>query len=116
MKINPFYFLRSMSWGLFALAMMILIVGIAINLLGIYLTGSLDGWQAWRAESYGHFLAWRLMLYGGIVAGWIPLRRKLLVREPERRSRLLRAEVGFVLVLVLFEVSRAQTNGQWGAA
>lgn len=116
MKINPFYFLKSMSWGLFGLCLVILIVGIAINLLGIYLTGSLDGWQAWRAESYGHFLAWRLMLYGAIVAGWLPLRRRLLGREPEKRSRLVRAEIGFALVLVLFEVSRAQSNCIWGAA
>lgn len=103
-------------WGLIGLCLMVVTVAILFNLYGIYILGNLESWQAWRAESYGYFLTWRLALYGFIVRGWIPIRKQVMAREPEMSWRLKRMEILVTTAIVLFEISRAHANGIWGAA
>lgn len=107
---------RFKYWGLIAWSMVIISVAVFFNLYGIYLLDNLENWQAWRAETYGYFLTWRLAVYAFIVRGWIPIRKQMMEREPEMSWRLKRMEVVITFATILFEVSRAQAHGVWGAA
>ena len=39
-------------------------VAVCANIVGIYLVGSVAGWERWLAAAAGYFLVWRLCLYG----------------------------------------------------
>jgi len=107
---------RSRLWRLIGFFAMLITFAILINLYGIYLLGSLENWQTWRAESYEYFLAWRLALYTFLIWRWQPLRKQLLEREPEVGCRLKRTEILAGCTCALFEISRAHAYGLWGSA
>ncbi|RSH69199.1 hypothetical protein [Stutzerimonas stutzeri] len=88
-------------------ALLVLLVAVAANLIGIHLSGGIEGWQAWLTTHSNHFLAWRLLLYVGTAYGWIWMRRRMLAREPDAatRRRLLRAELAAVAAVVVLEFS-----------
>lgn len=96
-----------------ALLWLVLIVAAAVgaNVVGIYLIGSVAGWERWLAASAGYFFIWRLCLYGATAYGWIWMRRRLLAREDQSgtdrqaRRRLIRAEVAAVVAMVALEAS-----------
>lgn len=90
---------------LWAVALMGLAV--AANVAGIYLVGSLPGWERWLMASAGYFLVWRLFLYAVTVYGWLWMRRRLLAREPTReaRHRLIRTEIAGGIAIVALEAS-----------
>ena len=67
------------------LAVVIIAAAVGANLVGIYLVGSVAGWERWLAASAGYFLVWRLCLYGATVYGWVWMRRRLLAREAQNR-------------------------------
>ena len=52
------------------LAVVIIAAAVGANIVGIYLVGSVAGWERWLAASAGYFLVWRLCLYGATVYGW----------------------------------------------
>ncbi len=82
--------------------------GVGANLLGIYLVGSVAGWERWLAAASGYFLVWRLCLYGATAYGWVWMRRRLLAREgddTQARRRLVRSEVAGVVAIVALEAS-----------
>ena len=85
--------------------------GVGANILGIYLVGSVAGWERWLAAASGYFLVWRLCLYGATAYGWVWMRRRLLAREAQRgadrqaRRRLLRSEIAGVAAIVALEAS-----------
>lgn len=87
---------------------LLLIAAAAVNLIGIHLAGSIEGWERWLAAHAGYFLVWRLLLYAGTAWGWLWMRRRLLAREPgaDTRRRLLRAEIAALLAIVALEVSQ----------
>ena len=60
----------------------LLVAGIAVgvNVVGLHVVGSIDGWEQWLREHSGHFLVWRLLLYAATAYGWWWMRRRL--REP----------------------------------
>ena len=93
---------RALLWTL-----ILLTLAVAANVAGIYLMGSVAGWERWMAQSSGYFLLWRLCLYGATAYGWLWMRRRLLAREPgaEARRRLIRAEVAGAVVMVALEAS-----------
>jgi cytochrome c biogenesis protein CcdA len=93
-------------------------LGLALGkgfLLGLALTMFLAGlpharmedWRRLLAEHSGWFLAWRMLLYGVIVWGWLQVRR-LRQYEPawEARVRWRRTEIAVVSTFVLLEVSQ----------
>lgn len=88
---------------------LLLVVAVAANVIGIYLTGNIEGWQQWLAEHTSHFLAWRLLLYTGTAWGWLWMRRRVLAREPDAGTRhcLLRAEIATVVVMAALEISQS---------
>jgi hypothetical protein len=96
-----------------ALLWLVLIVAAAVgaNVVGIYLIGSVAGWERWLAASAGYFFIWRLCLYGATAYGWIWMRRRLLAREDQSgtdtqaQRRLIRAEVAAVVAMVALEAS-----------
>ncbi|WP_426683073.1 hypothetical protein ABFU84_10490 [Xanthomonas translucens pv. undulosa] len=97
-----------------ALLWAVLIVAIAVgaNVAGIYLVGSVAGWERWLAATADYFLAWRLCLYGATTYGWIWMRRRLLAREEDAqaRRRLVRSEIAGVIAILALEISlRMQT-------
>ncbi|URW83107.1 hypothetical protein NBV64_01730 [Alcaligenes sp. DN25] len=92
-----------------ALLWTVVIVAAAVgaNVVGIYLVGSVAGWEQWLAAAAGYFLVWRLCLYGATVYGWIWMRRRLLAREDnaQARRRLVRSEIAGVVAIVVLEAS-----------
>jgi len=96
-----------------ALLWLVVIVAAAVgaNVVGIYLIGSVAGWERWLAASAGYFFIWRLCLYGAAAYGWIWMRRRLLAREDQSgtdtqaRRRLIRAEVAAIVAMVALEAS-----------
>lgn len=96
-----------------ALLVLVLVAAFAVNLVGLRIAGSIDGWQRWLAAHSGHFLAWRMVLYAGTAWGWLWMRRRLRAREPDvgTRQRLLRVEVAAVLAVVALEASQLLRSG-----
>lgn len=84
-----------------------LTVAIAVNLIGIRMVGSIDGWKRWLDAHADYFLAWRLLLYAGTAYGWWWMRKRLRAREPQTAShqRLLRVEIAAIVAFVVLEGS-----------
>lgn len=93
---------RALLWTLLLVAL-----AVAANIAGLYLVGSIVGWERWLADAAGYFLLWRLCLYGATAYGWVWMRRRLLARESgaEAGRRLLRAEVAGVIAIAVLETS-----------
>ena len=87
--------------------MLLLVAAVAVNVVGIRIAGGIEGWQRWMDAHAGVFLAWRLLLYGVTVWGWLWMRRRLRAREPDRIAgqRLLRVEIAAVVAVVALEAS-----------
>ncbi|KDC32518.1 hypothetical protein L504_5288, partial [Bordetella bronchiseptica F2] len=64
---------------------LVLIVAAAVgaNVAGIYLVGSVAGWERWLAASAGYFFIWRLCVYAATAYGWFWMRRRVLAREDQ---------------------------------
>lgn len=94
-------------------ALLIFGVAVTVNVAGIHVVGSIDGWERWLHAHSAHFLAWRLVLYAATVYGWWWMRQRLRQREPaaETHQRLLRVEIAAVVTLVLLEGSQLLRNG-----
>jgi hypothetical protein len=93
---------RALAWTL-----ILLVLAVAANVAGIYLIGSVAGWERWMAQASGYFLLWRLCLYGATVYGWLWMRGRLLAREQdgEAKRRLIRTEIAGALAITALEVS-----------
>ncbi|WP_330534943.1 hypothetical protein K9U73_015030 [Pseudomonas aeruginosa] len=87
--------------------MVLAAVAVGANIVGIYLVGSVAGWERWLAAAAGYFLVWRLCLYGATAYGWVWMRRRLLAREDDAqaRRRLVRSEVAGIVAIVALEAS-----------
>ena len=103
---RPWLFNRRVGLALLWTALL-LIAAVAINAAGIRMAGSINGWQRWMDAHAGVFLVWRLLLYGVTVWGWLWMRRRLRVREPDgvAGQRLLRVEIAAVVAVVALEAS-----------
>ncbi|WP_330534767.1 hypothetical protein K9U73_025365 [Pseudomonas aeruginosa] len=92
-------------------AAVIVAAAVGANIAGIYLVGSVAGWERWLAAASGYFFVWRLFLYGATACGWVWMRRRLLAREEQNgtdgqaRRRLIRAEVAGIVAIVALEAS-----------
>lgn len=87
--------------------MVLAAVAVGANIVGIYLVGSVAGWERWLAAAAGYFLVWRLCLYGATAYGWVWMRRRLLACEDDAqaRRRLVRSEIAGVVAIVALEAS-----------
>ena len=87
--------------------MVLAAVAVGANIVGIYLVGSVAGWERWLAAAAGYFLVGRLCLYGATAYGWVWMRRRLLAREDDAqaRRRLVRSEIAGVVAIVALEAS-----------
>ena len=89
----------------------IIAAAVGANVVGIYLVGSVAGWEQWLAATAGYFLVWRLCLYGATAYGWVWMRRRLLAREDQNgadrqaRRRLVRSEIAGVVAIMVLEAS-----------
>ncbi|MCO3891239.1 hypothetical protein FA114_21385 [Pseudomonas aeruginosa] len=92
-------------------AVVLVAAAVGANIAGIYLVGSVAGWERWLAAASGYFFVWRLCLYGATVYGWLWMRRRLLAREDQdgadgqARRRLMRSEIAGVVAIVVLEAS-----------
>ncbi|CEH48596.1 hypothetical protein Xdur_011895 [Xanthomonas citri pv. durantae] len=92
-------------------AVVIVAAAVGANIAGIYLVGSVGGWERWLAASAGYFFIWRLCLYGATAYGWVWMRRRLLAREDQdgadgqARRRLMRSEIAGAVAIVVLEAS-----------
>ncbi len=86
---------------------LIVAAALAANVAGIYLVGSVAGWERWLAAASGYFLVWRLCLYSATAYGWVWMRRRLLARETDAqaRRRMVRSEIAGVAAIVALEAS-----------
>lgn len=91
----------------FLWTILLLVVAITINLIGIRVLGSIEGWERWMDDYTGYFMAWRLLLYAGLAWGWLWMRKRVLAREPgtESHQRLIRVEIAGVVALAVLEGS-----------
>ncbi|MCC4113931.1 hypothetical protein LLG90_01050 [Aromatoleum toluclasticum] len=98
-----------------ALLWLLLVAGVAVavNVAGIHVVGSINGWERWLHAHSAHFLAWRLALYAGTAYGWWWMRQRLQQREPGAgtHQRLLRVEIAAVTTIVLLEGSQLLRHG-----
>ena len=94
-------------------AVVIVAAAVGANVAGIYLVGSVAGWERWLAAASGYFFVWRLCLYGATVYGWVWMRRRLLAREEDAqaRRRLVRSEIAGVVAIVALEASLLMQAG-----
>ena len=89
----------------------IVAASVGANVVGIYLVGSVAGWEQWLVAAADYFLVWRLCLYGATAYGWVWMRRRLLAREAQigadeqARRRLVRSEIAGVIAIVALETS-----------
>ncbi len=85
----------------------------AVNVAGVHVVGSIDGWERWLHAHAAHFFVWRLLLYAATAYGWWWMRQRLRQREPaaEAHQRLLRIEIAAVTTLMLLEGSQLLSNG-----
>ena len=88
-------------------AAVIVAAAVGANIAGIYLVGSVAGWERWLAAASGYFFVWRLCLYGATVYGWMWMRRRLLARDDDAQARwrLRRSEIAGVVAIVALEAS-----------
>lgn len=88
-------------------AVVLVAATVGANIVGIYLVGSVAGWERWLAAAAGYFLVWRLCLYGATAYGWVWMRRRLLAREADvqARRRLVRTEIAGIVAIVALEAS-----------
>ena len=87
-------------------AVLLVSAAIIANLVGIGLAGNVERWRQWLDAHAIYFFAWRVLLYAATAYGWVWMRRRLLVREPNARPRLLRMEIGAVLAMAALEFSQ----------
>ena len=86
-----------------------LVIGVAVlvNLVGIQLVGSIDGWSRWLKDHAGYFLVWRTALYGVTAWSWWRMCQRL-DRRPmptDATKRLKRTEIAALLAIALIEFS-----------
>lgn len=98
-----------------ALLWLLVVAGISVvvNVTGIQVVGSIDGWERWLRAHAAHFFVWRLLLYAATAYGWWWMRGRLRQREPsgEAHQRLLRVEIAAVITIVLLEGSQLLRHG-----
>lgn len=84
-----------------------------VNLIGIRVTGSIDGWKHWLQAHATHFFVWRLCAYGAIACFWWRkhwhLRQRPFDAEAVKRLRLI--GVSAVITVLLQEGSRLLQHG-----
>jgi len=74
-----------------------------MNVLGIRMIGSVNGWALWLHAHRAFFLIWRFCLYSATACGWWWMRERVRHREPGANRRLRRIELAAVLAVVAIE-------------
>ncbi|MBT2375350.1 hypothetical protein [Pseudomonas fluorescens] len=87
----------------FGTAVLVLVLGTGVSLLGIALSGGVIEWRQWLADHSGAFRIWRCVLYAVALAYWIHLRRSHPLLPP-LHQRLLRLEYTVIGLLLLLEL------------
>ena len=108
----PWLFSRRVGVALL-FTLLVVVVAAAGSIAGIHMIGGVEDWQHWLQAHAGHFVVWRLGLYGATAYGWWWMRRRLLRREPSREThqRLLRTEIAAVIAVVALEASQLLQHG-----
>jgi len=98
----------ALLWGLLVAG-----IAVAVNVAGVHVVGSIDGWERWLHTHAAHLFVWRLLLYTATAYGWWRMRQRLRQREPgtETHQRLLRVEIAAVATIMLLEGSQLLRSG-----
>ena len=98
--------LGTRAWAPIVLVCLVIVIALAFNLMGVHIMNGLPAWQEWRADTYWHFVAWRMALYSLAVWGWLQCRDRLFKREPSAKPGVRKAEVAVLLSFLLMELTR----------
>ena len=92
-------------WRILAGALGLGLLALLVNAMGIWLLGGVNNWARWFQDHRVHFLVWRLCVYGVTVYGWLWMRRRIRLAEPDAAAavRLIRTEVAAIAAVVLIE-------------
>ncbi|WP_434025719.1 hypothetical protein [[Pseudomonas] boreopolis] len=108
---NPDTDARRQWWVVLSILIALIFVAPAVNLIGIALTGGIEGWQRWLDAHVVHFFVWRLCLYAAILAAWPWARKRRLQRAPQSAPQLRRLEILGVGAVLLSETSQWLRHG-----
>lgn len=91
---------------LLCMVLLLLVAGV-VNLAGIQIAGGIQVWTVWLKAHAGIFLVWRILLYVGVICGWLWMRKRILKRESskEAKVRFIRIEITAVVALLVLETS-----------
>ena len=84
-------------------ALLVGLSAVTVNVVGIRIIGSVNGWAHSLHAHRAFFLVWRLCLYSATACGWWWMRERVRHREPGADRRLRRVELAAVLAVVAFE-------------
>lgn len=102
---------RSFPWRPWlgpVLAALFLVLALAGSVLGMYLAGSPQAWDAWLDAHFLAFFAWRVFLYAGMAFFWLHLRLRprALKRESQARELVRRLEWTELALFIASELAQ----------
>lgn len=99
-------FNKRTAWVIFWVALLLLIA-VVVNVAGIRIAGGIQGWTVWLKAHAAIFMLWRVLLYIGVICGWLWMRKRILKRESSKEAKLrfIRIEIAAVMALLVLETS-----------
>lgn len=90
-------------------ALLLLSVATVVNVIGIRLVGSIQGWQLWWRAHAGYFLVWRFLIYATTAYFWWQAYTHLKQRDADSAAQQHLRLIGAAAIITLL----VQESSQW---
>lgn len=102
-----FTLLKQVGIGLL-ISLIMLLASVALGVIALNHLGVFENWLRWRGDNYLMLLAWRVFLYAVVIVGWLKVRDRLPLDQPDLTSNRRRRVEGLVILLfVIIEIAKA---------